>query len=120
LRTGAALWFVPATIAVKVASVPEIARVPGAPADLLGIALVGGDIVPVVALEQQARSSRVLLVCRFLDETLGLLAESVVRSGSFETDGDGVVHDGERAPPLDLAAIYARLHAGRWAGKWRA
>jgi hypothetical protein len=119
LRAGGALWFVPATIAVKVAPVPEIARVPGAPPELLGIALVGGDIVPVVALEPSLRSPRALLICRFLDEALGLLAESVVRSGAFEADGDSAMYEGERARPLDFAAIYVRLHAGRWAGKWR-
>jgi hypothetical protein len=119
LRAAGVLWFVPATIAVKVAPVPEIARVPGAPPDLLGIALVDGDIVPVVALEQEVATARALLICQFLDEPLGLLAGAVVRSGAFEADGDGALYEGERARPLDFAAMYARLHAGSWAGRFR-
>jgi chemotaxis signal transduction protein len=123
LRAGGTLWFVPASVAIKVEPVPDIARVPGAPPDLLGIALVDGDIVPVLALDDALRarpgSARALLVCHFLGETVGLLATSVVRTGVFSGDGESILYEGERALPLDLTAMFARLHAGSWAGRWR-
>ena len=122
LRDGEALWFVPASVAVKVAPLPEVTRVPGAPAELLGIAQIDGEILPVIALgNDRPKAGGALLVCSYLGEEIGLVGGQIVGTGSFEVDEDGVSvsYAGESARPLDLAAIYARLQSGPWAGRWR-
>ena len=54
-----ARYFLPASVASKVLPMPRVARVPGAPADLVGVALVEGEMIPVVAIgELDARGSR--------------------------------------------------------------
>lgn len=75
-RASGELYFLPASVAVKVVPVPEIARVPGAPAELEGVALVDGQIVPVVAasgarerIDQAGKAPEVrgaMLVCSYL------------------------------------------------------
>lgn len=106
------MHFVPASVALRVAPAPSVTAVPGAPADLLGIALQGGVVVPVIAIGPDREE---MLVCQHAGELLGLVGARVVRSGSFEMapeDTDAVVFEGERAAVLDVAAIYARLQAG--------
>lgn len=111
LRAGAVLYFVPASIALRVAPAPRVTAVPGAPPDLLGIALQRGVIVPVVAIGPDREE---MLVCQHAGELLGLVGARVVRSGSFDgaPESDAVVFEGERAEVLDVAAIYARIQAG--------
>ena len=86
-RVGEARYFLPATTASKVLPMPAVARVPGAPVDLVGVALVEGEMVPVVDLGvsdappsrravTQARphtAHRPMLVCTCLGERLGLV-----------------------------------------------
>jgi chemotaxis signal transduction protein len=136
LRVDGALMFVPASVAMRLAPLPQIARVPGAPADLLGITLESGRILPVIAIgssrpEMPSRppSLRVrggpdepasMVVCAFLGEEVGLVGAEIVRTGIFETaGGDDVTIDGETVRSLDLASLYARVQAGPWAGRWR-
>ncbi len=112
LRAGTALHFVPASVALRVAPAPRVTAVPGAPSDLLGIALQGGVIVPVVAIGPDREE---MLVCQHAGELVGLVGARVVRSGSFEIapeGSDAVVFEGERALVLDVAAIYSRVQAG--------
>jgi hypothetical protein len=115
LADGERAYFVPAEVAQKLVPVPAIARVPGAHADLLGIAQVDGLIVPVVAIGQAER--RAMLVVEHVGEPIGLVGADVLASGTFEATADGVRHDGRVAKPLDLGAIYARLQAGARAGR---
>jgi hypothetical protein len=113
LRVDGGLRFVPAAVAVAVAPAPRVTSVPGAPPDLLGVAIHEGTIVPVLAIGA-ARGE--MLVCRHAGELVGLVGGDAVTSGRFPPDGDrgdGVTFDGERAPPLDVAAIYARVQRGR-------
>ncbi len=118
LDDGGHLYFVPAHVADRVAPMPDVARVPGTHADLIGIALYEGTILPVVAIGT-ARSS--MLVISYLGEPIGIVGADVVSSGAFEAAGDGasVRHDGRIAKPLDLAGIYARLQSSSWAGRPR-
>jgi hypothetical protein len=112
LRAGASLHFVPASVALRVAPRPRVTAVPGAPVDLLGIALQGGVIVPVIAIGPDREE---MLVCQHAGELVGLVGARVVRSGSFEMEREGsdaVVFEGERAEVLDVAEIYARVQAG--------
>jgi chemotaxis signal transduction protein len=128
-RVGEELFFLPATIASKVLPMPGVARVPGAPAELVGVALVEGEMVPVVAIgELEGRGSRrpkgsrrrpdsrPMLVCSYLGERVGLVGLEMLASGSFDVDdADHVVHGGVPAPRFDVAAVIDRLREGRWA-----
>jgi hypothetical protein len=112
------LYFVPAHAAERVVPVPQVARVPGAHPDLVGIALVDGTILPVVAIGSGRGG---MLVVSYMGEPIGLVGADVLATGTFEAAGDGasVRHDGRFAKPLDLTAIYAHLQAGSWAGRSR-
>lgn len=112
LRVDGELRFLPATLAAHVAPAPRITAVPGAPPDLLGIAMHEGTIVPVVAIGA-ARAE--MVVCQHAGELLGLVGGVVVRTGRFEAvegRADLVQVDGERARQLDVGALYARVQTG--------
>jgi chemotaxis signal transduction protein len=134
-RVDGELFFLPASIAIKLLPVPEMAPVPGGPIELRGVALVDGDMIPVVDVGGEAmlsdRPSNVrareirssprgaMLVCVVLGEHVGFVGLDVVATGRFEVDpttrvgelryGDEVVR------PFDVAGIIARLREGRWA-----
>ena len=130
-RVAEAHWFLPATIAWKVLPMPDFARVPGAPADLVGVALVEGEMIPVVAIgelerrasrrppavgEQRRADNRPMLVCTYLGERVGLVGLEIIATGSFEADdADRVLHSGITAPLFDVSAVVGRLREGRWA-----
>jgi hypothetical protein len=116
--TGEGLAFVPAMVTVRIAPAPRIAKVPGAPPELLGIALHRGEILPVVRLGANATAP--MIVVSYLGEHLGLQGAEVVGTGFFDTCADdprAVSHRGERAPSIDLATLYARVESGTWAGR---
>jgi hypothetical protein len=118
LRVEGTLCWLPATTAVKVAPPPRIARVPGAPSELLGVALHEGVILPVIAIGSERGD---LVVCSHMGELLGLVGGNVVHAGLLEPVKEHpelVVLKGQRAKLLDVAAIYARVQAGAWAGRW--
>lgn len=133
------LFFLPATIAMKVLPVPEMAHMPGGPIELRGVALVDGDMIAVLdAGDPIPRSGRsepasepaggAMLVCSFLGEKVGLVGIEVVATGRFDRAGD-VAHPsgsssqdnvvkfdgGEVAKTFDVADIIARVREGRWA-----
>lgn len=125
-RVGEELFFLPANIAHKVLPMPAVARVPGAPPDLVGVALVEGETLPVVAVlpsiesrshaDRRHRSShRPMLVCTFLGEKVALVGIEMVATGRFAPSDDGVEHGGRRARTFDVGAVVARLREGRWA-----
>lgn len=134
-RVGDALHFLPASIATKVLPMPGVARVPGAPEELVGVALVEGEMVPVVAIGELERrggsrrppagsrpraDNRPLLVCTYHGERVGLVGLQIVATGHFETSNDSsgadqVVHEGVAAALFDVGAVVARLREGRWA-----
>ncbi len=119
VRVEGGLFFLPATVALTLAPAPDVARVPGAPAGLLGIALQDGEVVPVIALGPEPGP---MVVCSYLGEKVGLVGGAIVATGIFEVDaelGDAVRFGGERARPLDLASLYARVQGDGWAGRWR-
>lgn len=124
-----ALFFLPATIASKVLPMPGVSPVPGAPEALVGLALVEGEVVPVVAVGAlDRRASRrsngdrpradngPMLVCSYLGERVALVGLEIVATGSFDaTDGTDIVHDGRSVRPFDVAAVVGQLRDGRWA-----
>jgi hypothetical protein len=120
LRLDGALHFVPAPVALAITSAPQITRVPGAPATLLGAALHDGEVVPVVAV---GAARQAMLVCAYLGEKVGLVGGQIEGTGLYEVDpaAPGAVrHAGETARTLDVAAIYARIQGEGWAARWRA
>lgn len=128
-RVADALYFLPATIATKVLPMPGVARVPGAPEALVGVALVEGEMVPVVAIGQLERrgmrrpkserpraDNRPMLVCTYLGERVGLVGLEIVATGNFDApDPEHVMHAGAPVPPFDVAAVVNGLREGRWA-----
>lgn len=125
-RVGEALFFLPATVASKILPMPGVARVPGAPEELVGVALVEGEMVPVVAVgeldgrgaprttgttgERRRADNRPMLVCNYHGERVGLVGLEVIATGRLE-DRD----DGKEAALFDVGAVVARLREGRWA-----
>jgi hypothetical protein len=119
LRVDGELRFVSAAIASRVGPPPRVTHVPGGPPELLGIAMHGGVVVPVVAVGE-ARGE--MVVCQYAGELVGLVGGEIVRSGMFEAvpDRPDVVEvDGERVPSLDVGAVYARVQAGMRPGRAR-
>ena len=117
LRVDGELRFVPGTVAVSVAPAGRVTAVPGAPPDLLGIAMHEGAVVPVVAIGA-ARGD--MVVCQHAGELVALVGGEVVRTGRFESvaeRADMVLVDGERVKQLDLTAVYARVQTGGRPGR---
>ncbi|MDB4940566.1 MAG: hypothetical protein JWP97_100 [Labilithrix sp.] len=126
-RVDGALHFLPATIATKVQPMPSVARVPGAPTILVGVALVDGEPIAVVTVaDPDARGSRrpppaagaradnrPLLVCTYAGERVGLVGLEVVATGRF--DEGALTVAGETARAFDVGGVLARLREHRWA-----
>lgn len=117
-RTGEDLWFLPASVASEVLPVPELARVPGAPPELLGVAVHGGEAIPVVAI---GPSRSCLLVCSYLGERVGLVGLEVEATGRFppppveSLHGETVEWQGRRARLFDVSMVVANVCGDRWA-----
>lgn len=127
-RVAEARYFLPATTASKVLPLPGIARVPGAPVDLVGVALVDGEMVPVVDVGggevppsrravtpgRPRTDNRPMLLCTCLGERVAIVGLDIVATGLFEALADGsVVHDGLPAPLFDVGAVIERLRESR-------
>jgi hypothetical protein len=116
MRVEGSLVYLPATIALRLAPLPQIARVPGAPKELLGVALHGGEILPVLEVGN-ARES--MVVCTYAGALLGIVGGHVVGTGMLDADdGEAVFYEGEAARPLDLASICAGMRTASWGGRW--
>jgi chemotaxis signal transduction protein len=118
VRINGALYLVPAAVALRVAPAPRVAPVPGAPPELMGVAMHEGSIVPVVATGS-ARTE--MIVCQHATELIGLVGAEIVGTVSFDTSAERpeiLEHQGESVEPLDVAAIYARVQSGARPGRW--
>lgn len=140
-RIGESAFFLPATVADKLLPMPMVARVPGGPPDLVGVALVEGETVPVVAVGDSDRIARAraalaatpggqaagggapsrtrdnlpMLVCTHLGERIALVGLDVIATGRFEAADGKVSWGAGKARPFDVGAVVARLREGRWA-----
>jgi hypothetical protein len=109
-------WFLAAEHALKVAPRPQVARFPGAPVGLLGLALSDGVIVPVLELGPH-RGAMIIYVHR--GEPLGLLGAADIESGMYSAgNGLAVTVDGKGVVPLDVEALYTQVHAVTWGASW--
>jgi hypothetical protein len=117
LRAGPNLVYVPAAVAVRLASIPPVTRIPGAPDGLLGVALHEGEIIPIISIGG-ARDS--MLVCAVPGGLLGVVGAIPVATGIFDVAPDGVSlrWAEETAAVLDPAAAFARMAPPSWGGVW--
>jgi chemotaxis signal transduction protein len=115
-RVAGELFFLPASIAMKVLPIPEMARVPGGPPELRGVALVEGSMIPVIDVDERANAvpKGAMLVCAAFGERLGLVGIEVVATGRFEDTDAGVMVGAEMARAFDLERLAARVREGRW------
>lgn len=105
VRASGDLGFVPAEIAQKVVPLPETSPVANTP---LAMALVSGQVLPVVAL---GSPTGVLVVCALEGELIGFSGLEVERSGSFPAVEDGVMFGERKLRELDLASALRSLDA---------
>jgi hypothetical protein len=89
--------FLPALLVHSVSSCPRLSRVPGSP---LGMAWVGGKVIPVARIGDQGSH---LVVCLTGGEVVGLSGVEVQKTGFFDPSGDGVLCEGQTVRPLDVA-----------------
>lgn len=118
MRVAGALRFVPAPLAMRVAPAPRLTSVPGAPAELVGIAVHEGAVVPVISVGETRGD---MVVCQHAGELVGIIGGEVVSTGLFDVvpgRPDVVLVEGEPAEPLDIAALYARVQAATRPGRW--
>lgn len=141
-RIGDRHHFLPAAVAQKVMSMPEVARMPGGPPELRGVALVDGNMIPIVDVnpleappsslrdlrqprELRTPSSKAMLVALVPSsplggaaglEPVGLVGLDVVATGSFESeDGISARWGAAYAQPFDVVEAIARVREGLWA-----
>lgn len=105
LRVDGSLFYVPSSVALRVARAPNATPVPGAPPDFVGIAMHEGAVLPVVAI---GAARKEMIVCQHAGETIGIVGGEVLRTGSFD----------EHARLLDVATVYARAQSAARAGRW--
>jgi chemotaxis signal transduction protein len=118
LSIGAELRFLPASVALRVAPQPRITAVPGGPAELVGIAVHEGAVVPVISVGDARHE---MIVCQHAGELIGIVGGQVVESGTFDVAAghpDLVEVAGARIRPLDVAQLYARVQSGARSGRW--
>lgn len=126
-RIGEAWHFVSATVAREILASPETTRVPGAPPELVGLALVAGEPLPIVDIRWYEPSLRAesrpplrplspMLVCTYLGERVGFVGLEIVRTGCFEATADGGVRfEAREVPMFDVGSVVVALRERRWA-----
>lgn len=103
LRAGGELGFVPAEVAKSLLRAPIVSPVASTP---LSMALVAGQVVPVVALGSPTGE---LVLCEIEGELVGFSGLEVERAGTFEAAEGGVVSDGRVLRDLDLSSVLRSL-----------
>lgn len=116
LRVQGDLFFLPASHVEEIVPLPQITKLPGAPDELLGIALHRDVVLPVIAIDR-ARASAI--VCTLAGERIALAGAEIVATGVFDAGpGESVLVGGQVAQPFDLRTPYTKVQAERWGGRW--
>jgi hypothetical protein len=105
VRAGGELGFVPAAVARQVVPLPTLSPVATTP---LQMAVVGGQVVPVIAIGSPTRA---LLVCEIEGEAIGLSGLEMERAGAFDAIEGGVVVGGRTVRDLDVLGALRSLEA---------
>lgn len=110
----AALAFLPAQVARRVALASGAIALGGAPPLALGLALVEGRLLTLIAVGSvEARGP--IVICERPDGgafALGVL--SIVGTGVFDGGDDGVRFEGGFAPRLDVVELLQRIESAVW------
>jgi hypothetical protein len=108
------LRFIPADVAQNLVPEPEISDVPGTG---VGMALVGGEVLPVLPLGSRPGA---VVVCEVRGERIAFSGLSPEAAGFFEAVSGGVRVGDELVPELDLGEIRTsvekRLQGARGGG----
>jgi hypothetical protein len=116
----------PPAIAKKVTAIPEMAHIPGAPMELRGVALVDGDMIPIIEVvadpgpsagpADREKPTGAMLVCTVLGECVGLIGIDVLATGFFDIDkqqtGDAEQQPQPPRPPRRIAVQVPSPMAG--------
>lgn len=85
---GGSWYAVPAELAAEVVTVPELTRVPGAPAHLLGVFAHRGEVIPVVDLPMlvggKPEASKRAVLLRLSKGTMALVTSKVAGVSAVE------------------------------------
>jgi hypothetical protein len=98
----------------RFADLPPLTRIPGSPAELLGVGLSGGDVVPVVRIGDAPGP---LLICRVDGELFGLVGAAVLAVGAFPRGPadprhparESIVVQGKLVGRLDVEQMHREL-----------
>jgi hypothetical protein len=107
VRRGGALAFLPASVARFLLPLPRLTKIPW---DSAQMALVGGEVVAVLALGEPSGE---LLLCEFEGQAVALSGLSADRVGFWPASESGVSVDGVNVPALDLRAALAQFRSDR-------
>ncbi len=133
-ESDASLGFLSAEIAVRVAALGAIRRVPGLRLPALGIALADGEVVTVFEIGSSAAATPAYrpgedwsvpgcdraVLCNVGGQRLALTGGTIVATGVFESSGDGaVVWRGSEVPVLDVRALYRAAESAIWEDRAR-
>ena len=97
VRRGDELAFLPASVARWLLPRPRLTKIPW---DSAQMALVGGEVVAVLALGEPSDE---LLLCEIDGQAVALSGLSADRVGFWPASGSGVSVDGVSVPALDLS-----------------
>jgi hypothetical protein len=103
VRAGGELGFVPAATARSIVPLPPVSPVASTP---LGMTLVNGRVVPVVAL---GSPTGLLVVCELDEEPVGFSGLEVSEVGIYPESDRGVLVGDRVVPELDLAGAWRSL-----------
>lgn len=124
--------FVPADVAARVVEIGAITPVPGAHPPVRGVALVGVEVVTVLALGDHVDEPRTsyepaadwplpgadrAVLCHVGPQRVALVGATIVATGLFDVVGDAVAWRNALVPTLDVRALYAQAEAAIWAGR---
>jgi len=107
VRHGGKLVFLPASIARWLLPLPRLTKIPW---DSAQMALVGGEVVAVLALGEPSGE---LLLCEYEGQAVALSGLSAARVGFWPASESGVSVDGVSVPDLDLSAALRQFQSDR-------
>jgi hypothetical protein len=107
VRRGEQLAFLPANVARSLVPLPRLSQIPW---DSAQMALVGGEVVAVLALGE---ASGQLLLCELDGQAVALSGLWAERVGFWPVSESGVSVDGVSVPALDLGAALREFQSDR-------
>jgi hypothetical protein len=110
----AALAFLPAEVARRVALASGAIALGGAPPLALGLALVEGRLLTLVAVGAVEARGPIVICERPEGGAFALGVQGIVGTGVFDGGDEGVHVDGGFAPLLDVVELLQRIEAAVW------